>query len=124
MNVVRPGRNMMTPEEVKVVVFVYQNFMVNEDSRWSEIDDNLEMFEWLSNKEIITECEIKLKMHLRGTFRCTQDHEQEHCMSPMILDAVESIVKLYKETKNLHDKNKYILIYYLVLSEMKIIYSE
>ena len=96
--------------------------MESEDDTWGDIDCNLEMFDWLSDKELIEETRIKILEHSRGTFRCAQNHEQGICFAPLVLEAVIAINKLYEETGRLHEKNRYILTYYLSMSELRLIY--
>lgn len=113
----------MSKDQSDIVKLVYARFIESEEDSWSDIDDNLEMWSWLSDKELITEAKVKIKTHSKGTFRCSQNHKQEHCMAPYILEAVEAIIGLYEKAKQLHEKNKYIILYYLALSELKLIYS-
>mgnify|MGYP001546451739 CR=1 FL=1 len=114
---------MMTKEERDVVKTVYTRFLESEEERWTEIDDNLEFVDYLSDAELIKECLVKYTRHFGGVFRCIQDHSQENCFAPYILEAVEAILKLFEETEDLHENNRYILTYYLVMSELKMIYS-
>lgn len=117
---------MMSEDEAKIVKIVYARLIESEEVEeidWSDIDDNLEMLGWLSDKEIISECKIRLKEHGKTGLRCSQDHDMAYCFAPYVLEAVESIVSLYDKTKTLHEKNKYIVVYYLAMSEMGLIYS-
>lgn len=112
----------MTREQVEAVKLVYTRFIESEEIRWSSLDDQLEWFDYLKDSEMITESTIRYEVHSKGTFRCSQNHKQEHCMAPIILDAVKAILDLYKATKELHIKNRYILSFYLSMSELKMIY--
>jgi hypothetical protein len=113
---------MMTEEEAKIVKIVYGRFIENEDSTWTGIDDNLELFEYLNNEEIISETRIRIDDHSRGVIRCKSSHDESLCFAPKVLEAAQNIVKLYDETGRLHPKNKYVLTYYNVMSVMKLIY--
>jgi len=113
--------DMMDEEEIEIVKLVYNRFMDNEDNQWTDIDNNLEFFSYLTDKELVKESKIKTYEHERG-IRCSQEHGQVNCFAPYILEAVEIILKLYDETKELHPKNAYILSYYLVMGEMGLIY--
>lgn len=113
---------MMTREEATVVRVVYTRLIENEIEDWSELDDNLEFCSMLSNEELINEAIIKAHKHSKGIFRCVENHVQEACLAPYILEASEAIVSLYQKTKELHEKNRYILLYYIALSELNLIY--
>lgn len=115
--------SMMSKDQVEIVRIVYTRFIESEDQGWTEIDDNLEMYGWLSNEELVKEAKIKCLSHSKGTFKCTQKHEQQNCFAPRILEAVEAVLSLYDRTKELHPKNAYILTYYLVMSELKMVFS-
>ena len=116
---------MMTPEEVKIVQMVYTRFLEAEGKGWTSLDDALEVMEWLSDKDIITESDIKCETHSMGSFRCKNEHaEGKTCFAPFIFEAVISILELHDETKELHAKNRYILAHYLAMSELGLIYSE
>ena len=113
----------MSKDDSEVVRLVYNHFMDTEEMDWSAIDDSLEYFGWLNDKEIIAECMVKMKAHSKGV-RCKMDHEIEFCLAPKVLNAAQAIIDLYKETRYLPPKNKYILTYYLGLSELGIIFSD
>ena len=61
----------------------------------------------------------------QGSYMCSGLYESKHFKLPIyiggfvknILEAVEDIVDLYKQTKNLHVKNLYILQYYLAFCQ-------
>jgi hypothetical protein len=113
---------MMSKEESDVVKTVYARFIESEGDSWTGIDDNIEFFGYLSDSELIKEAEIKCSTHYGKVLRCTQDHEQQNCFAPFILEAVEAILNLYEKTGELHKKNQYIITYYLALSEMRMIF--
>lgn len=114
--------NMMTEEEREAVKLVYNRFIQNEDESWTGIDDNLEMCGWMSDREIVAHAKIKIDDHARGAIRCKSTHDVSICFAPRILEAAQNIIKLYDETRELHCKNKYVLEYYLVMSELNLIY--
>ena len=118
---------MMTKEQSNVVKIVYSRFMESESESkfaiWGDLDCNLEFMDSLTDNELVKESEIKLFEHSKGTFRCAQDHDQSICFAPFILDAAQAITALYRDTNELHPKNRYILTYYLSMSEMRLIYS-
>jgi hypothetical protein len=113
---------MMTKDEASTVKTVYTRLMESEDEPWTEIDENLEFIGWLSDDALIREAKVKIKQHSKGLIRCSQDHEQQFCMAPFVLESAEIIVLLYDRTEELHAKNRYILEYYIAMSEMKMIY--
>lgn len=123
---------MMTAEEASVVKLVFSRFMeserVNEKSErtdWGEIDYALEYFEWMTDDELIRESKIIYDIHKKGKiFRCYDSHKYEECFAPFILEAVGSILDLLDNTEILHPKNRYILLYYMSLTETKMIFEE
>lgn len=116
---------MMSKEEADIVKMVYTRFLESEEeTTWSEIDENLEFFGYLSDQEIIKEAKIKAEEHSDGIFRCQNDHDHKFCFAPRILEAVNYILNLYDETGFLHEKNRYVLLYYLVMSTLRMIYSQ
>jgi len=117
---------MMTKAEKDVVSMVYRRFIESEyDDYWTDLDEKLYELEWLTDKETVIESMVKYAQHSRtGTvFRCKREHSPQECFSPYILQAVESILLLYEETKDLHPKNKYVLAFYLAMSEVGLIFS-
>lgn len=114
---------MMDRDQAEVVKLVYNRFMDNEGDTWTELDDNIEFCSHLSDSELIDQVTEKYKKHSKSIFRCNQNHDQQYCFAPYILDSVEAILRLYKKTKNLHEKNRYILTYYIAMTEMKLIFS-
>ncbi len=112
----------MTREEATIVKVVYTRLIENEVEDWTEIDDNIEFCSMLSDEQLIIETVIKAHKHSKGTIRCIENHVPEACLAPYILEAAEAIVALYQKTKELHQKNRYILLYYLALSELNLIY--
>ena len=103
---------------------VYSRFMDNEDGHtWTGLDDSLELLDWMSNLELAREASVEAEKHSRGVFRCTNDHDQQFCFAPFVLESVGAILDLYEKTGDLHEKNRYILSYYLAMSSMRMIYS-
>lgn len=116
--------DMMTQEETQVVRVVYDRFLDSESLEWGDLDENLEFFGWLSDKELVNEAKVKHINHSRGKiFRCTSSHSQEDCFAPFILEAATHIIKLWDKTRILHDKNRYVLLYYVSMSEMSLIFE-
>jgi hypothetical protein len=113
---------MMTTDQTKIVKMVYNRFIESEEEIWTDLDSNLEMFGYLTDKELIVEADVKHEKHCQTGIRCAQDHQPSNCMAPIILESVEIILDLYDKTGELHEKNRYILEYYLVMSELKMIF--
>lgn len=114
----------MTQEEIQVIKVVYDRFIDSETLDWGDLDCNLEFFDWLSDKEIISETKVKLIKHSKGKiFRCTSTHNQEDCFAPFILEAVNNIVNFWDKTRILDEKSRYILLYYVSMSEMGLIFE-
>lgn len=114
---------MMSKDQAEIVKLVYARFIENESDEWTEVDDNLEFCNYLTDSELIREAEIKYESHCVGNFRCIQEHEPQFCFAVYILEAVEAILKLYENKKELHEKNRYILVYYVAMSALGMIYS-
>lgn len=115
--------HMMNAEQTNVVRTVYNRFIDSEDVNWTIIDDNLHFLGYMLDSDLMREASIKYHLHSHGVFRCASDHEQQFCFAPHILEAVGSIVELYEETGELHEKNRYIIEYYMSMAEAGMIYS-
>ena len=83
---------MMSKDEAETVKIVYTRFISNEDDSWTAIDDNLEMYGWLNNEEIIAHTKLKIDDHSKGVIRCKSSHDQAICFAPRVLEASQSIV--------------------------------
>ena len=114
--------DMMSEDQVQIVKSVYNRFLsCEEGSVWSNLDEMMEYFEFLTDGEMITEATLRMQMHIQMGIKCSNDHPIQDCFAPIILEAVEAIVELYSKTKSLHLKNRYVLAYYLTLSELRLI---
>lgn len=109
---------MMTKEQQQAVTTVLRRFadIDNSSTTWTDVDEQMSLLEWLSDHQITVEAEVKLLAQRKGNPRCKADHPTSQCFVPTVLEAVDAILQLYKETGNLHLKNRYILTYYTVLS--------
>ena len=115
----------MSKEQSEIVKLVYNRFIESEDEiAWTDLDSNLELMGYLTDRELMKETQIKIFEHSKGIFRCGQSHSQENCMAPLILESAIAISDLYEKTKQLHGKNRYVLEYYLAMSEMNLIYVQ
>lgn len=115
---------MMTREQKDIVLTTYLRFIESEEETWTSLDTNLEMFEMLTDTEVVIEASVKMLGQETGTIRCYQNHKQEYCFAPTIQEAVHAIIELWDETKELHYKNRYILLYYIAMSELKLIFAQ
>ncbi len=113
----------MSKDQSEVVKTVYLRLIDNESDDWTDLDSNLEIFGWLSDEELLAEVKVKQDRHSKGVLRCPINHDGlVPCFAPTILEAVEAIVSLYDSKGALHEKNRYVLTYYLVMSEMGLIF--
>lgn len=112
---------MMSPDQTKIVIQVYNHLIENEKRGWDGLDDYMDYLEYLDNDQLHREVDIIHSQHKVGLVRCHQNHAREKCFIPIMVDAVGSILELYKETGNLHEKNKYILQYYLAMNQANMI---
>ena len=114
----------MQEKHRNILKIVYERFIDNEGNGWNEIDENLSYYEWLTDEDLIAEAGVKHSRHSKGIFRCKDNHEQIHCFAPVLLQAVTIILNVWNNEKILEDRYKYILQYYLCMSEMALIYVE
>lgn len=109
---------MMSPEQAKTVTYLYDRFMESEKKGWTNLDDYLEILEWLDDQEIYRECDALYSIHKNKKMGCPYEHTNDTiCFVVRILEAVEAITDLYRETENLHPRNRYILAHYLALCQ-------
>jgi hypothetical protein len=116
---------MMTKEQQITVSQVYRQFAESDskDMEWTNIDTYMEAMSWLDDNQLIIEAAVVHQIHCSGQPRCTQEHPIEHCFVPVIIDAIGHILDLYAETKNLHVKNRFVLEYYLAVTQEGLILS-
>lgn len=112
---------MMSDDQRKVVVQVYTHLMENEARGWDSLDDFMDHLDYLDNDQLHREADVIYERHRTSEVRCQQDHAREKCFIPLLVDSVGAILELYKETNNLHDKNRYILQYYLAFNQANMI---
>ena len=110
---------MLTPDEAANIKYTYRKLMESESKGWQEIDDYLEMLEYLDDLQLYKESEALYGHHRHKNMGCPYNHTPgSACFVANMLESVDSILQLYKKTKNLHVDNRYILCYYLALSQM------
>lgn len=114
----------MSAVESKVVTEVYLKFIETEKRGWTAVDDYLEMLDFLDDDQLHREADVIHSRHSVGNARCDTDHKKSECFVPTIVEAVGYVLDLYKDTGNMHPKNKYILQCYLALSQAGAIVSD
>ena|SRR5579859_6158932 len=112
---------MMDHEEKEIVTYVRSHLLDRETRGWDALDEYMQYLDYLDNDQLHREVDVAYCEHSKGLVRCEKDHPREECFMPMLYDAVGIILELFKETGQLHDKNKYILQYYLAMNHAKMI---
>jgi len=108
---------MIDSYETKNIIFVYNELIKHESRAWGDLDNYLELLDYLNDLEICREAAALYFLHKTKNMGCNKKHAEGHwCFARSILDAVESILNLYEENEGLHPKNRYILGYYLALT--------
>lgn len=109
---------MLDSVQTKNLIFVYTELMNSETNGWTDIDDYLEVNEWLDDDQLYRECEVIYSFHrntkVGGPYKNSPNLD---AFVKRILEAVDSILLLYQENNDLHIKNRYILSYYLALCQ-------
>lgn len=108
---------MMTTEQRRIVMEVYNHFLENERRGWDMLDDYIVYLDFLDNDQLHREADVAYCNHTMMEVKCSQDHPREKCFIPVLIEAVGAILELYKDNGNLHEKNKYILQYYLAMNQ-------
>jgi len=110
----------MTQDQKVTVSQVFQRFVESDTAErgWSDVDEQMSMLEWLSDGQLAIEASVLLQIQSGGNPQCRQEHSKSACFVPTILEAVGVILDLYGKTSNLHPRNKFILQYYLALSQV------
>lgn len=111
---------MMTKDQQEVVSQVYRRFYDADanDKNWTNIDEQMHMLDWLDDNQLIVEAAVLYQIQTAGEPRCNQKHPITECFIPLVIDAVTSILDLFAETGSLHEKNRFILQYYLAMSQV------
>lgn len=116
---------MMSIDGKNAVRQIYKAFLNDELFRqWSEVDDRLWELEFLNDAETVLEAEVAVYKIGLGTLKCSENHSENVCLVPIMLEAVNAILELYVETKELHIKNRYVLHNFLAAMYLKIIYVD
>lgn len=114
----------MTTEQRKIVTEVYNHLLESENRGWDGLDDYIGFLDYLDNDQLHREADVVYSKHRLGPTKCAQDHTKEKCFIPVLIEAVDAILELYKESGSLHEKNKYILQYYIAMNQAGMILLE
>lgn len=115
---------MISREQRKVVVQVYLHLLENEKRGWDGLDDYMEYLEYLDSDQLHREADVIYSYHKGHNVRCHQEHSKDKCLVPLLVESVGAILELYKETNNLHEKNRYIIEYYLAMNQAGMVLIE
>jgi hypothetical protein len=109
---------MLSTEQARNIAYLFRKFLESEAKGWCALDDYLELLEYLDDDQLYREAEVLYSIHKTKNMGCSYIHKEgTKCWVVDILDAVEAITELYKETGNLHIKNRYVLANYLALCQ-------
>lgn len=116
---------MMSPDEARNVGYVYRRLIESDETRgWEAFDDSLERLSWLDDAQLTREAEVTFCHHQGKNPRCPKEHDIGKCFIPMLIEAVNSILELYRETTALHPKNRYVLECYIAIDHEKMIVTD
>lgn len=115
---------MMTPDQVKIVSRTYNHLIESEKRGWDVLDDYIDYLEYLDDDQLHREADVVHYSYANVPLRCPQEHSKEKCFVPLLVEAVGYIIELYKERGSLHEKNKYILHYFLAMHQAEMIVVE
>jgi hypothetical protein len=112
--------NMLTKEQAKNIASLFDHFLTSELKGWTNLDNFLEILENnLDDSQIYRECEALYSIHKTQEMGSPIDHINATRFVSDILEAVEAIVELYRDSTELIPKHRYILCYYLALCQNK-----
>ena len=110
--------DMMSPTQIKNLTYVFTSLMASEKNGWTDLDEYMVLLEWLDSDQLYRECDALYSIHKNEKMGCPYIHsEGTICFVANVLEAVEAILELYRETNNLHVKNRYVLCNYLALCQ-------
>lgn len=115
---------MITVEQAEVIRAVWKKFNEFEVLAWTSLDDNMEFLAWISDKQLIAEAEVVIKKHETGNARCVKNHPKEECVVPVIIESIRYIADDFKENDRLAKKSRYVIEFYLSLSQTGVIISD
>lgn len=104
----------------RIIDIVLRRFVQvdNQQTKWTSLDTNMSMLEWLDDNQTVKEAEIVHSEHSMGKVRCKMNHIESKCFAPMIVTAVGHIVSMNKESGHLTSDQRYVLQYYISLAKI------
>jgi hypothetical protein len=113
---------MITTEQATVVREVFNRFHQGDVSvgQWTDLDECMIYLSWLPDHQLVVETQVIMEGHMNANARCLLNHSQKECFIPTVLDAVSFIIDDWneiKEEKRLAKKARYVLEYYLALTQ-------
>lgn len=113
----------MTTYQQNIIDKVYKKFVESDsiDIQWTDIDEQISILEWLDDRQLMIEAKVKLHEQSGGQPRCNQDHPINDCFIPIAIEAVKFIVDSYAKTKTLNSNDRFVIKYYLSLSQVGLI---
>ena len=101
---------------------VYEKLLKRELSGWDELDNFLESLEYLTDDELYRECNVAYINHEGQEIVCDYEHNpNEKCFMPILVGVAGTLIDFYQNGLTMDAKDKYILQYYLGLTEAKYI---
>lgn len=114
----------MSADQKNTVITAYQHLLASENRGWDDLDDYIGYLSNLDDQELHREASAIFSHHDGKPVKCEQDHPRDKCFVPVLVDASGAIVELYNETGQLHEKNRYILEYYIAMYHVNAIIVE
>lgn len=110
----------MTKDQQDTVTKVFRRFYDADqaETQWTNIDEQMSMLEWLDDHQLVIEAAVLIQIQSSGEPRCNQNHPISECFIPLVIEAAGHILDLYAKTGNLHPNNKFVLQYYLAMSQV------
>lgn len=115
---------MITLEQADVIRAVLNRFNDYEVLAWTSLDDNMEFLACLSDKQIVAEARVMIKKHELGNARCSKNHPREECIVPVVMESIRYIADYFDEIDRLSKKSRYVIEFYLSLSQTGVIISD
>lgn len=107
---------MFQQNETDNINFVANRFKEMESfPHWTDVDDGLLNLDYLNDKELVLEAKLLSNKHHAGNPRCPVEHKTTECVVPVIIKAVDCIIRESAKKKALSPDHKLILQYYLAL---------
>jgi len=113
----------MTSDQKELVRQAYSHLIGREDRGWDSLDDYIDYLEYLDDDQLSREAGVIYLSHA-GAVGCGENHPREECFIPVLVEASAAILDLYAESGSMHEKNKYILQYYLAMNQAGMIVAQ